>query len=56
MHDLKLEAVVFALKTWQHYLWGKSLSLHPSQDSQVLVHANGAQYETEAMVGTSEGL
>ena len=32
-HDLKLEAVVFGLKIWRHYLYGVHVDLYTDQKS-----------------------
>ena len=32
-HDLELTAIVFALKTWRHYLYGEKCFIHRSQES-----------------------
>ncbi|GKA92223.1 putative reverse transcriptase domain-containing protein [Tanacetum coccineum] len=47
-HDLKLGAVVFALKIWRHYLYGTKaliLTVHPKLPSQILEAQNEALKE-----------
>jgi hypothetical protein len=33
-HDLELAAIVFALKSWKHYLYGESCDIYTDQESQ----------------------
>jgi hypothetical protein len=33
-HDLELAAIVFALKSWRHYLYGESCDIYTDQESQ----------------------
>lgn len=35
MHDLELAAVVFALKIWQHYLYGEESEVYTVQNIKV---------------------
>ena len=32
-HDLELAVMVFALKTWRHYLYGEKFKVYPNQKS-----------------------
>jgi hypothetical protein len=44
-HDLELAAVVFALKSWRHYIYGKSCDIYADHESQVYFHSKRAEFE-----------
>ena len=47
-HDLELEAVVFALKIWRHYLYGEKCRIFTSHKSLKYVYVNSEGMELEA--------
>jgi hypothetical protein len=44
-HDLELAAVVFALKSWRHYLYGETCDIYTDHKSQIYFHAEGVEFE-----------
>ncbi|GKE91426.1 putative reverse transcriptase domain-containing protein [Tanacetum coccineum] len=49
-HDLKLGAVVFALKIWRHYLYGtKSIELFSDYDYEIRYHPGKANVVADAL-------
>ncbi|GKB00508.1 putative reverse transcriptase domain-containing protein [Tanacetum coccineum] len=49
-HDLELEAVVFALKTWRHYLYGtKSIELFSDYECEIRYHPCKANVVADAL-------
>ena len=56
-HDIELAAVVFALKIWRHYLYGKEFEVYLDHKSlKYIFNAAGPQYEATQMDGVSRGL
>ncbi|GKF68153.1 putative reverse transcriptase domain-containing protein, partial [Tanacetum coccineum] len=50
-HDLKLGAVVFALKIWRHYLYGtKCTGVHRSQEFATYFRSKRVEHEATPMV------
>jgi hypothetical protein len=44
-HDLELATIIFALKKWQHYLYGATFEIfHQSLELEVYFHAKGLEY------------
>jgi hypothetical protein len=48
-HDLELAAVVFALKSWRHYLYGESCDIYIDHKSQVYFHSERAEFEAASV-------
>jgi hypothetical protein len=49
-HDLELAAVVFALKFWRHYLYGKTYDIYTDHKSiKYIFHSEGAEFEVVRM-------
>ena len=56
-HDMELAAVVFALKIWRHYLYGKQFKVYSDHKSLMYIfYAAGPQYEATHMDGVPRGL
>ena len=51
-HDLKLIAVVFVLKIWRHYLYGKTCQVFIDHKSLIYLLLKRVEFETDEMVGT----
>lgn len=50
MHDLELVAVVFALKIWMHYLYGKSCDIYTNYKSlKYIFTQKDLKFEAETM-------
>ena len=49
-HDFELVAVVFALKIWRHYLYGKHAKYSLTTNSEVSSHSERVKSETDRMV------
>lgn len=49
-HDLELEAVIFALEIWRHYLYGERCEIFTDDKTlKYLFNPERAKYETEDM-------
>ncbi|GJY34099.1 putative reverse transcriptase domain-containing protein [Tanacetum coccineum] len=48
-HDLELEAVVFALKIWRHYLYGTKCTLLSDYDCEIRYHPGKANVVADAL-------
>jgi len=55
-HDLELVAVVFALKTWRHYLYGAQFQVFSDHKSLKYLFDQKELNETETVDGIFEGL
>jgi len=56
-HDLELAAIVFALKSWRHYLYGSQFQVFSDlQKPEILVRPEGVKYETTQVDGVLERL
>ena len=56
-HDLELAAVVHALNTWRHFLIGNHCDVYTDHKSlKYIFHSEGAESQTEEMVGAYKGL
>ena len=55
-HDLELAAVVFALKTWRHYLYGAQFQVFSDHKSLKYLFDQKELNETETVDGIFEGL
>ena len=53
-HDLELAAVVHALKTWRHYLYGQKCDIYT--ESQVHIHLVRAEHEAAKMARVNQRL
>ena len=50
-HDLKLAAVIFALKIWRHYLLGDQVLIYTDHKSlKYIFTQKGAKHEAKKMV------
>ena len=56
-HDLKLAAVIFALKIWWHYLYGVACEIFTDHKSlKYIFTQKRTEYAAEEMARTNEGL
>jgi hypothetical protein len=55
-HDLELAAVVQALKTWRHYLYGQKCDVYRPQESEVYLHPVRIEYEAAKMARIDQRL
>ena len=56
-HDMELAAVVFALKIWRRYLYGKEFEVYLDHKSvKYIFHAAGPLYKATQMDGVPRGL
>jgi hypothetical protein len=56
-HDLKMTAVIFALKIWRYYLYGETCEIFIDHKSlKYIFQQKGSKSEAEEMDGTAEGL
>ena len=53
-HELELDAVVFTLKRWCHYMYGVLVDIFTHQ--KICVHPERAQPRTKKVVGITQGL
>ena len=49
-HDLELAAIVFALKTWKHYLLGEHFELYTDHNSLKYLRTQGFESSSAALV------
>jgi hypothetical protein len=56
IHNLELVAVVHALKTWRHYLYGQKCDVYTDQESEVHIHSVRVEYEATEMVRVDQRL
>jgi hypothetical protein len=55
-HDLKLAAVVMALRTWRHYLHGNEVHIYGPQKLEVHLYPTRFEYEAAKVVRIAQGL
>jgi hypothetical protein len=53
-HDLKLVEIVFALKIWRYYLYGKRCEIY--MDHKLFLYSEGVEHEAEEVARTNQGL
>ena len=56
IHVLELAAIIFALKICRHYLLRDQVLIYTDHKSQIHLHSEGIEYETEMMTRVDSGL